>query len=111
MVDLFLKALIVHLIADWFLQSDWMSENKTSLLHPAAWAHSGIHTIGNLLMFSPIIAMGLGVSHLLIDTRKPLIWLRQIFQQNPKGAVVPVFEIWQDQAAHLVLLSLAVLIN
>lgn len=111
MFELFLKGLIVHLVADWFLQSDWMSANKTSLLHLAAWAHSGIHTIGNLLVFSPPIAIALGLSHLLIDTRKPLIWLRKLFQQNPKGVVAPVFEIWQDQAAHLILLALAALLS
>ena len=111
MLELFLKGLIVHLVADWFLQSDWMSKNKVSLLHPAAWVHSGIHTIGNLFVFDPVVAIGLGISHLLIDTRKPLIWLRQIFQQNPKGDVTMVFEIWQDQAAHLVLLGVAVLIS
>jgi hypothetical protein len=111
MSELFLKGLVVHLIADWFLQSDWMSENKTSLLHPAAWVHSGIHTVGNLFIFSPMIAIALGISHLLIDTRKPLIWLRQIFQQNPRGAVVPVFEIWQDQAAHLIFITVAVILS
>jgi hypothetical protein len=35
--------------------------------------------------------------------------LRAIFNQNPKGPVVPVFEVWQDQAAHFILLILAVL--
>src|SRR3972149_11729090 len=87
MLELFLKGLIVHLVADWFLQSDWMSENKISLLHPAAWVHSGIHMIGNLLVFSPLVAITLSTTHLLIDTRKPLVWLRRIFQQNPKGSV------------------------
>jgi hypothetical protein len=55
--------------------------------------------------------VALGVTHLLIDTRVPLVWLRRIFQQNPKGAVSTIFEIWQDQAAHLILLAVAVLIN
>ncbi len=110
MFELFLKGLIVHLAADWFLQSDWMSKNKTSLLHPAAWVHGGIHTIGYLLVFDPIVAIAVGISHLLIDTRKPLIWLRKLFQQDPKGAVAPVFEIWQDQAAHLIIIALAALV-
>lgn len=111
MVELFLKGLIVHLIADWFLQSDWMSANKTSLLHPAAWVHSGIHTVGYFLVFSPVIAVSVGISHLLIDTRKPLIWLRRVFQQSPKGNVPTIFEIWQDQAAHLIILAIAALIS
>ena len=111
MVELFLKGLIIHLIADWFLQSDWMSANKTSLLHPAAWVHSGIHTLGYLVIFNPAIAITVGISHLLIDTRKPLIWWRQIFQQSPKGNVAVVFEIWQDQAVHIVILAIASLIS
>jgi hypothetical protein len=111
MVELFLKGLIVHLVADWFLQTDWMSKNKTSLLHPASWVHSGIHSVGYLLVFNPLIALALGTTHLFFDTRVPLVWLRRIFQQNPRGAVGTVFEIWQDQAAHLILLAAAVLIS
>jgi hypothetical protein len=111
MFELFLKGLMVHLIADWFLQNDWMSANKTSLLHPAAWAHSGIHTLGYLLVFNPLVAVIVGISHLLIDTRRPLTWLRQIFQQSPKGNIAVVFEIWQDQAAHLIILAIAALIS
>ncbi len=110
MAELFLKLLIVHLVADWFLQSDWMSVNKTSLTHPAAWVHSGIHAAGNLLVLPLMPALVISVSHLLIDTRKPLIWLRQIFGQNPQGVVAPVFEIWQDQAAHLIILATAALL-
>lgn len=110
MAELFFRALIIHLTADWFLQSDWMSANKTDLNHPAAWVHSGIHTIGYLLIFPVQAGLLLGFSHLLIDTRKPLIWLRQVFQQNPQGVTAPVFEIWQDQAAHLILLAAAVLL-
>lgn len=109
MFELFLKGLIVHLVADWFLQSDWMSDNKTDLNHPAAWVHSGLHTAGFLLVFPIPVAIALGFSHLLIDTRKPLTWLRSVVKQNPQGAVLPVFEIWQDQAAHIVLLTIAVL--
>ena len=110
MSDFFLKALIVHLVADWFLQSDWMSVNKTSLRYPAAWVHSGIHTLGYLLIMPVGLALAIGITHILIDTRKPLIWLRRIFRQNPKGAVAPVFEIWQDQATHIVILAAAALV-
>jgi hypothetical protein len=111
MFELFLKGLIVHLVADWFLQTDWICANKTDLTHAAAWVHSGIYTIGNLLIFPPAMALALGLSHLLIDTRRPLIWLRRILRQNPQGAVAPVFEILQDQAAHIILLAAAVLLS
>jgi hypothetical protein len=107
--ELFLKGLIVHLVADWFLQSDWMSENKTDLNHPAAWVHSGLHTAGYLLVFPIPVAIALGFSHLLIDTRKPLTWLRSVVKQNPRPDAMSAFGIWQDQAAHIVLLAIAVL--
>jgi hypothetical protein len=109
MFELFLQALIVHLVADCFLQSDWMTENKADLNNFAGWVHAGIHTAGNLLVFPTNVALVLGFAHLLIDTRRPLVSLRAIFNQNPKGPVVPVFEVWQDQAAHFILLILAVL--
>lgn len=110
MTELFLKALIVHLVADFFLQSDWMSENKADLRHPAAWVHGSIHAAGNLLVFPIGVALLIGFSHVIIDTRKSMIWLRKVFRQNPQGPAVPVFEIWQDQAAHLIILAAAALL-
>ena len=109
MFETFLEGLIVHLVVDWFLQSDWMAESKTNFLHPAAWIHSGFYTLGMLLVFDPVIAVGLGISHLLIDLRKPMVWLRRMLRQNPSQPTAPVFEIWQDQAAHLILLCIGVL--
>ena len=85
MPDLFVKGLLVHLLADWMLQSDWMSNNKVSLRHPAAWVHSGIHTLGFLLVFPTLGAIFLGLSHLLIDTRLPLSYLRKIMGQKRKA--------------------------
>jgi hypothetical protein len=111
MVQLFLKGLIVHLVADWMLQSDWMSENKTSLRHPAAWVHSGIHTVGYLLVFAWPVALALGVSHILIDTRVPLRWVRKLVNQNPGADSMSAFGIWQDQAAHIILLAAACLLS
>jgi len=107
MADLFIKGLVAHFIADWILQSDWMSENKVSLRHPAAWIHSSIHTVGFLLVFSPIISLILGISHLLIDTRVPLTYIRKIMGQRPKGALGSSFKIWQDQVAHILLIYFA----
>jgi hypothetical protein len=111
MAELFIKGLLVHLLVDWFLQSDWISEHKADLRHPAGWVHGGLYAAGNLLVFSAPIAIALGLAHVLLDTRKPLAWLRRLLQQHPQGAVAPVFEIGQDQAAHLILLGVAVLVS
>ena len=107
MAELFINGLIIHLIADWILQSDWMSENKVSLRHPAAWIHSGIHTVGLLFVFPIATATWLGISHLIIDTRIPLIYIRRIMGQGPQGARGTSFKIWQDQVAHILLIYLA----
>lgn len=108
MAELFISGLIVHFIADWILQSDWMSTNKIHLQHPAAWVHSGIHTAGLLLVFAPVTAVALGISHLLIDTRIPLKWLQRLLGQHPEGPRGQHFEIWQDQVVHIVFLYMAV---
>lgn len=109
--NLFLGGLIAHLIADWFLQSNWMAMGKTSLRHPAAWVHSGIHLVALLFVFSPFVALLLAISHLLIDTRVPLQIWRNIFGQtkDPANPVFVPMAMWQDQAAHLILIGLAAL--
>jgi hypothetical protein len=111
MAELLIKGLIVHLVVDFFLQPDWIADNKMHLRHPAAWAHGALNIAGNLLVFAPIIAIGLGITHILIDTRIPLRWWRRLFQQDPQGEHASLFYLLQDQAAHLIFLGLAVLLS
>lgn len=99
--NLFIAGFVAHLVADWFLQNAWMSDNKTSLKHPAAWVHSGIHFVAFLFVFPVWAAFALFVTHILIDTRKPLQWWRLLVKQNAPPAVFPAFAMWQDQAAHI----------
>ena len=107
--DYFIWGFIVHLICDWFLQSEWMALNKVSLKHPAAWVHSGIHLIAALFVFPVWIAVVLAASHILIDTRVPLIWWRKFYRQtnDPANPVMIPFALWQDQAAHIICLAIA----
>ena len=107
MADLFVQALMVHLVGDWILQSDRVARLKTDLRQPAAWQHSGIHALGLLLVFPPAVALLVALSHLLIDTRRPLLWLRQVLGQQPEGDRGRNFEIWQDQVVHLLVLFMA----
>jgi len=96
---------VVHLIADWLLQNDWMALHKTNLRHPAAWVHSGIHTAGLCLIFVWPLALLIGITHLLIDTRKPLLWWMRVIKQIPPDARFPLIEIWLDQVMHIAVLA------
>lgn len=107
MTDLFISGLVMHLIGDFFLQSEWMSDNKTSLQHPASWIHSGIHFALLLSVFPLLVAVPLAISHLLIDTRVPLQWWRRFYGQTTSGPAMLAFGMWQDQAAHLICLAVA----
>ena len=96
---------VVHLIADWLLQNEWMARYKTDLRHPAAWVHSGIHTLGLCLVFSWSVALVIGITHLLIDTRRPLLWWMRVIKQMPTEPRQPIIEIWLDQVMHITVLA------
>lgn len=107
--DLLAWGAVVHLIADWLLQNEWMAMNKVSLRHPAAWVHSGIHLLGLLLVFPAVWAVLIALSHLTIDTRKPLIWWRRVFRQttDPGNPLSLHVAIWGDQVLHLSVIAAA----
>lgn len=107
--DLLVWSVVIHLVADWLLQNDWMALHKTNLRHPAAWAHSGIHTAGLCLIFTWPVALLIGLTHLLIDTRKPLFWWMRVIKQIPTESRFPIVEIWLDQVMHITVLALAAL--
>jgi hypothetical protein len=101
---------MIHLMADWLLQNDWMALNKVNLRHPAAWVDSGIHTAGLLLVFAWPAALLIGLTHLLIDTRRPLLWWMRVIKQVPTATRLPIVEIWLDQVMHIMVLAIAALI-
>lgn len=102
---------MVHLVADWLLQNEWMAQHKVHLRHPAAWVHSGIHTAGLLLVFTWPVALLIGVTHLLIDTRKPLLWWMRVIKRMPPATRLPIVEIWLDQVMHVTVLAGAALLS
>ena len=109
--DILVWATAIHMAVDWLFQTDWMARNKTNLLHPAAYVHSGLHTLGLLLVFPWFIALGVGISHLLIDTRKPVIWWMNTVKQIPRSSpIITHVEIWLDQIFHMAMLVIAVLL-
>jgi hypothetical protein len=109
--DVFIWAIVIHLVVDWLLQTDWMARNKINLRHPAAYVHSGLHALGLMLVFPWFLALGVGITHLFIDTRRPVTWWMTTVKQMSRAT--PVFstvEIWMDQIFHVLVLLLAVLL-
>jgi hypothetical protein len=107
---LLLWGIVLHLFIDWILQNDWQARNKSNLLHPAAYIHSGIHGAGLLLIFPWYVAVIIAIIHLLIDTRVPLVWWRGFFRQTRTGDAALHVAIWGDQALHVVVLAVAALV-
>ena len=101
---------VVHLVVDWLFQNEWIAENKTSLRHPAGYVHAVAHTLALLLVFPPIAAVVLGITHLVIDTRQPLAWWATVMSQTPGGEVGASVHIWRDQAVHVATIAVAALI-
>jgi hypothetical protein len=70
--------IVLHLIVDWPLQNEWIAKNKATIFpifdNPAGWVHAGLHGAVQLLVFPWWGALIIGVTHLLIDTRKPVEW-------------------------------------
>jgi hypothetical protein len=105
-------AVVVHLMADWPLQTEWMACNKTDLSHPAGWVHASIHAAAMLLVFPWTVALFIGVAHLLIDTRRPLNWWMAHVKRMPKTA--PNYDstaVWMDQVFHIFVLVLAAMMT
>ncbi len=107
--DYLLWGWVTHLIVDWFFQNEWQAVNKTSLTHPAAYVHSGLHLLGLLCVFPWWMALLIAVSHLVIDTRRPLQhWARLMRQtSDPSNPVTLHLAFWRDQVAHVAVLALA----
>lgn len=102
-----LAAILIHLVADWFFQNDWMAKNKAKrwvttimeanyrwetgesgapgrwwLRHPAAYVHAGIHGVCLLLVFPWWAALIVAILHLIIDTRSPLEYWGKFTRQT-----------------------------
>jgi hypothetical protein len=126
---------LLHWIADWYLQNEWMALNKakrkiandggkSALLawlddksvfvynshwwhrHPAAYVHAGIHTIIQLLIFPWWGAFIIGLLHLIIDCRWILDKWGQLMKQTTEGPIAIHIAIWRDQVAHLLVIAL-----
>lgn len=105
-LTIFEGALLAHLSGDWILQNDWMAVNKSRLTHPAAWVHGAIHGILLGLILGWLGGLVLGIVHMLIDTRIPLLWWQRVFRQSTEGPPGYHTQIWADQVLHLLTIAL-----
>lgn len=139
---LLIWGIVVHLACDWMLQNEWMAVNKMKRRvpamrpgdglitpprmyqpsarwwdrHPAAYVHSGIHLAGMLLVFPWWAAVVIATTHLLIDTRVPVVWWSQLIRQTqPDPSRFPLMDIgadvriWVDQVWHIAVVALTAL--
>lgn len=120
---LMIWGLVGHLIADWPLQNDWMANKKTSLKHPAAYMHGFIHAWVLGFVFG-WVSIPLAIVHMLIDTRKPVVWWSKLVGQtqprNPRydtGHEIVVLmdpgmevRFWTDQVFHIMCVAVAALL-
>lgn len=121
--------IVLHLIADWPLQNDWLSRNKVKVLHPAGYIHAAIHAFCLSWVFG-WAAFPIALAHLLIDFRKPVQWWSKLVRQTqPANRVyyqrfntwaeaeeIPMYDIglevriWTDQVFHIACLGIAALL-
>ena len=137
--ELLIWGLVLHLIADWPLQNDWMANNKMRraplgevpgdgltyppgrmrpytlwfLRHPAAYVHSGIHGVLLALIFG-WAAVALAWAHLIIDCRWVVEkWSKIVGQTQPGGGSYNIgleVRFWTDQVFHIVCIAIAALL-
>ena len=100
----FERALVVHWVADWLLQNDWMAHHKSKLSHPAAWVHGAIHGLGLWWALDWRAGLVLGLAHTLIDTRIPLEWWTRSFKHSAGAPEAASIAMWTDQALHIAIL-------
>lgn len=100
--------ILAHLIADWILQTEWMVQHKPSLRHPAAWVHGGIHVLALCFVLPWSLALLIGLTHMLIDTRMPVLWWKWLVGKTAVGPQTLIVEIAVDQVLHVLVLAVVI---
>ena len=100
-LTIFESALMLHLIADWLLQNEWMAVNKVRLSHPAAWVHGLIHGVLLGLVLGWVGGVVLALLHIFVDCRIPIRWWVQVFKKCERSPDYAVILIGCDQVLHI----------
>ncbi|MGH2946490.1 MAG: DUF3307 domain-containing protein [Solirubrobacteraceae bacterium] len=109
--ELLVWGVVVHLLVDWLLQNRWVAQNKHSLRRPAGYVHAGLHGVAMLLVFSPPAALAIAVAHLLIDTRRPLMWWARVMSHDASPPMAQIVHVWRDQALHVGVIAAVALLT
>jgi len=131
--ELLIWGLVLHLIADWLLQNDWMASNKMKRgngktdnpawwnRHWAAYVHASIHAFFLALIFG-WVAIPLAFAHLIIDCRWVVVKWAQLIRQTPANLLMlgapkmalldvgAIVRIWVDQVFHITCIAVAALL-
>lgn len=112
-----LSLLVCHLIADWFIQTEYQAMNKAKggLFNRALWTHCLNYT---LLFVPPIIVFNENLywlifilgTHLFFDRRSPILWIRQHIARSNLDTIGKTLwiTIVMDQAVHFFVLVVLV---
>ena len=109
--ELFVWALVAHLAADWLFQTEWMVIHKVNLRHPAGYVHAAVYALFMALVFPPLIAVVIGVTHLLVDTRAPVRWWMRVVKRMAAGSPgAGAVEMGVDQVFHIMVIAFFALV-
>lgn len=97
----FEAALMLHLLADWLLQNEWMAINKVRITHPAAWVHGSIHGVLLGLVLGWVGGLVLALLHIFVDSRIPIRWWVKHFKKCERSPDLPIILIGCDQVLHV----------
>ncbi|MCB9117404.1 MAG: DUF3307 domain-containing protein [Caldilinea sp.] len=109
--ELFVWAFVAHLAADWLFQTEWMVIHKVNLRHPAGYVHATVYALFMALVFPPLIALLIGVTHLLVDTRVPVRWwMRVVKRMGEDSPGTGAVEMGVDQVFHIMVIAFFALV-
>ena len=102
-----MNIILGHLIGDYLLQSDWMALNKKKpnlegfiacLIHCTIWTISMMIFIGSNNI---LLALGLFLSHILLDRTKLVVWYLNTFKIMPNPTMWKIIIV--DNTLHLLM--------